>query len=116
MRACAYLSLHAYRLALSERGGGLSPVPPKKGLIMYLVLDKEDYDTLAEFEDIANKLVTVAMFSDSKRARTYCREIISDELAHDETPSTFVILEISKYHSHVVTGKLGVIISSRDLK
>lgn len=83
---------------------------------MYLVLDKEDYDTLAEFEDIANKLVPVAMFSDSKRARTYCREIISDELAHDETPSTFVILEINKYHSHIVTGKLGVIISSRDLK
>ena len=83
---------------------------------MYLVLDKEDYDTLAEFENIANKLVCMAMFSDSKKARAYCREVISDELAHDKTPTTFVILEINEYHSNIVTGKLGVIISSRDLK
>ena len=83
---------------------------------MYLVLDKEDYDTLAEFKDIATKPAYVGMFSDSKKARMYCREVIADELAHDETPSTFVILEINEYHSHIVTGKLGVIISSRDLE
>lgn len=83
---------------------------------MYLVLDKEDYDTLAEFKDVANKSTQVGMFSDAKRARAYCREVISDELAHNKTPSTFVILEINEYHSNIVTGKLGVIISSRDLK
>lgn len=83
---------------------------------MYLVLDKEDYDNLAEFKDIATKPAYVGMFSDAKRARAYCREVISDELAHDETPSTFVILDVNEYKSSVVTGKLGVIISSRDLK
>lgn len=116
MRACTYLSLHAYRLALSERGGGLSPVPPKKGLIMYLVLDKGDYDAIEGLKNTTVHGIYAGLFSDSKKARAYCREIIADELAHDETPTTFVILEINEYHSHIVTGKLGVIISSRDLK
>ena len=83
---------------------------------MYLVLDKDDYDNLAEFKDSATQPAYVGMFSDSKKARAYCREIIADELAHDEEPTTFVILDINEYKSNVVTGKLGVIISNRDLK
>lgn len=86
---------------------------------MYLVLDKEDYDNLVSFKDSATNPAYVAyvgVFSDSKKARAYCRTIITDELAHDEEPSTLVILDINEFHSSVVTGKLGVIISSRDLK
>lgn len=83
---------------------------------MYLVLDKEDYDNLVSFKDSATSPAYVGLFSDSKKARAYCRTIIADELAHDEEPSTFVILDINEFHSSVVTGKLGVIISSRDLK
>ena len=84
---------------------------------MYLVLDKDDYDELINFKDDINpSYIDISAFSDSKKARAYCRGIIADKLAHDETPSTFVILEINEYHSNIVTGKLGVIISSRDLK
>ena len=83
---------------------------------MYLVLDKEDYDNLVSFKDSATKPAYVGVFSDSKRARAYCRTIIADELAHDEQPNTFVILDVNEYKSNIVTGKLGVIISSRDLK
>lgn len=85
---------------------------------MYLVLDKEDYDNLVSFKDSATNpaYVDVRLFSDSKKARAYCRTIIADELAHDEEPSTFVILDINEFRSSIVTGKLGVIISNRDLK
>ena len=116
MRACAYLSLHAYRLVLPERGGGFIPRPPQKGLIMYLVLDKGDYDAIEGLKNGGVHGIYAGLFSDSKKARAYCREVIADELAHDETPTTFVILDINEYHSNVVTGKLGVIISNRDLK
>lgn len=85
---------------------------------MYLVLDKINYDELVSLKDnVTNQAYTYAgLFSDSKKARAYCRTIIADELAHDETPSTFVILDINEFRSSVVTGKLGVIISNRDLK
>lgn len=85
---------------------------------MYLVLDKEDYDNLVSSKDSATNLgyVDVGLFSDSKKARAYCRTIIADELARDEEPSTFVILDINEFRSSIVTGKLGVIISNRDLK
>lgn len=85
---------------------------------MYLVLDKEEYDNLVSFKDSATNpaYVGLFLFSDSKKARAYCRTIIADELAHDEEPSTFVILDINEFGSNVVTGKLGVIISNRDLK
>ena len=85
---------------------------------MYLVLDKEEYDNLVSFKDSATNpaYVGLFLFSDSKKARAYCRTIIADELAHDEEPSTFVILDINEFHSSIVTGKLGVIISNRDLK
>lgn len=87
-------------------------------MIMYLVLDKEEYDNLVSFKDSATNpaYVGLFLFSDSKKARAYCRTIIADELAHDEEPSTFVILDINEFGSNVVTGKLGVIISNRDLK
>lgn len=85
---------------------------------MYLVLDKEDYDNLVSFKDSATNPTYVGLFSfsDSKKARAYCRTIIADELAHDEEPSTFVLLDINEFRSSIVTGKLGVIISNRDLK
>lgn len=83
---------------------------------MYLVMDKGDYDFIEESKDTATRGVYVGLFSDTKKARAYCREIIADELAHDEQPSTFVILDVNEYKSNIVTGKLGVIISSRDLK
>ena len=83
---------------------------------MYLVLDKDDYNSIEESKDTTIHGVYVGLFSDSKKARAYCREIIADELAHDEQPSTFVILDVNEYKSNIVTGKLGVIISSRDLK
>lgn len=85
---------------------------------MYLVLDKKEYDNLVSFKDSATNpaYVGLFLFSDSKKARAYCRTIIADELAHDEEPSTFVILDINEFGSNVVTGKLGVIISNRDLK
>lgn len=84
---------------------------------MYLVLTKDDYDELVSFKDNPlESYVDINAFSDSKKARAYCREIIADELAHDERPSTFVILDVNEYKSNIVTGKLGVIISSRDLK
>lgn len=84
---------------------------------MYLVMYKSDYNAIEGLKDITNmNSVYVVMFSDSKKARAYCREIIADELAHDEKPSTFVILDVNEYKSNIVTGKLGVIISSRDLK
>lgn len=83
---------------------------------MYLVLDKDDYNSIEELKDTIIHGVYVGLFSDNKKARAYCREIIADELAHDEQPSTFVILDINEYKSNIVTGKLGVIISSRDLK
>lgn len=83
---------------------------------MYLVLDKEDYDNLVSFKDSATNPVYVGLFSDSKKTRAYCRTIIADELAHDEEPSTFVILDINEFRSSIITGKLGVIISNRDLK
>lgn len=95
----------------------MSPRPPQKGLTMYLVMYKSDYNAIEGLKDITNmNSVYVVMFSDSKKARAYCREIIADELAHDEQPSTFVILDVNEYKSNIVTGKLGVIISSRDLK
>lgn len=84
---------------------------------MYLVLTKDDYDELVSFKD--NPLpsfIDINAFSDKKKARAYCKEIISDELARDETPSTFVILDINEFSSSVVTGKLGVVISNRNLK
>lgn len=85
---------------------------------MYLVLDKEDYDNLVSFKDSATNpaYVGLFLFSDSKKARAYCRTIIADELAHDEEPSTFVILDINEFRSSIITGKLGMIISNRDLK
>lgn len=83
---------------------------------MYLVLEKGDYDAIEDLKNGCIHNVYAGLYSDSKKARAYCREIIADELANDETPSTFVILEINEYHSNIVTGKLGVIISSRDLK
>lgn len=84
---------------------------------MYLVLDKDDYNAIEGAKDTGTHHgVYVGVFSDSKKARAYCREIIADELAHDERPSTFVILDVNEYKSNIVTGKLGVIISSRDLK
>lgn len=83
---------------------------------MYLVLDKEDFDNLVSFKDSATNPAYVGVFSDSKKARAYCRTIIADELAHDEEPSAFVILDINELRSNIVTGKLGVIISNRDLK
>lgn len=87
---------------------------------MYLVLDKEDFDNLVSFKDSAPNPAylfdNVGLFSDSKKARAYCRTIIADELAHDEEPSTFVILDINEFRSSIITGKLGVIISNRDLK
>lgn len=84
---------------------------------MYLVLDKGDYDAIEGLKNTtASHGVYAGLFSDTKKARAYCREIIADELAHDEEPTTFVILDINEYHSNIVTGKLGVIISSRDLK
>lgn len=83
---------------------------------MYLVLDKVDYDFLMENKNSATNPAYVGVFSDSKKARAYCRKIIADELAHDEQPSTFVILDVNEYKSNIVTGKLGVIISNRDLK
>lgn len=83
---------------------------------MYLVLDKDYYDELVSLKDTTASCVYVGLFSDSKKARAYCRTIIADELAHDEEPSTFVILDINEFRSSVVTGKLGVIISNRDLK
>lgn len=83
---------------------------------MYLVLDKEYYDELVSFKDSATRCVFAGLFSDSKKARAYCRKVIANELALNEEPSTFVILDINEFHSSVVTGKLGVIISNRDLK
>lgn len=83
---------------------------------MYLVLDKDDYNAIEGAKDTGTHGVYVGLFSDSKKARAYCREIIADELAHDEQPSTFVVLNVNEYKSNIVTGKLGVIISSRDLK
>lgn len=83
---------------------------------MYLVMDKDDYNAIEGLKDTTVHGVYVGVFSDSKKARAYCREIIADELAHDEQPSTFVILDVNEYKSNIVTGKLGVIISSRDLK
>lgn len=84
---------------------------------MYLVMYKGDYNAIEGLKDITNmNSVYVVLFSDKKKARAYCREVISDELAHDEEPSTFVILDINEFNSSVVTGKLGVIISNRDLK
>lgn len=84
---------------------------------MYLVMYKGDYNSIEGLKDI-NSLhnVYVGLFSERKKAKAYCREIIADKLAHDGQPSTFVILDINEFHSSVVTGKLGVIISSRDLK
>lgn len=84
---------------------------------MYLVMYKGDYNAIEGLKDITNmNSVYVVLFSDKKKARAYCREVISDELAHDEEPSTFVILDINEFNSSVVTGKLGVILSSQDLK
>ena len=84
---------------------------------MYLVMYKGDYNAIEGLKDISNmNSVYVVLFSDKKKARAYCKEIIANELAHNERPSTFVILDINKFNSSVVTGKLGVIISSRDLK
>ena len=83
---------------------------------MYLVLDKDDYNSIEELKDTTVHGVYVGLFSDSKKARAYCRKIIADEFAHDEQPSTFVILDINEFNSSVVTGKLGVVLSSRDLK
>lgn len=83
---------------------------------MYLVMDKGDYDAIEGLKNGSTHGVYAGLFSDTKKARAYCREIIADELAHDEEPTTFVILDINEYRSNIVTGKLGVIISSRDLK
>ena len=84
---------------------------------MYLVMYKGDYNAIEGLKDISNmNSVYVVLFSDKKKARAYCKEIIAEELAHDEQPSTFVILDVNEYKSNIVTGKLGVIISSRDLK
>lgn len=83
---------------------------------MYLVLDKDDYDSIEESKDTTIHGVYVGLFSDSKKARKYCRDIIADEIEVNEQPSTFVILDVNEYKSNIVTGKLGVIISSRDLK
>lgn len=83
---------------------------------MYLILNKGDYDAIEGSKNTTVHGVYVGLFSDSKKARAYCREIIANELAHDEQPSTFVILNINEYQSNIVTGKLGVIISNRNLK
>lgn len=83
---------------------------------MYLVLGKDDYNSIEGLKDTTVHGVYVGLFSDSKKARAYCREIIADEFAHDEQPSTFVILDINEFNSSVVTGKLGMVLSSRDLK
>ena len=84
---------------------------------MYLVMYKGDYNAIEGLKDISNlHSVYVGLFSDKKKARAYCKEIIADELARDEKPSTFVILDIDEFHSSFVTGKSGVVLSSRDLK
>lgn len=84
---------------------------------MYLVMYRSDYNAIDGLKDITNmNSVYVVSFSDKKKARAYCKEVIADELAHDEEPSTFVILDINEFNSSVVTGKLGVVLSSRDLK
>lgn len=83
---------------------------------MYLVMDKEDYDAIDGLKNTTVHNVYAGLFSDTKKARAYCRTIIADELAHGEEPSTFVILDINEFRSSIVTGKLGVIISNRDLK
>lgn len=84
---------------------------------MYLVMNKGDYNAIEGLIDITNmNSVYLVLFSDKKKARAYCREVISDELAHGEEPSTFVILSINEFNSSVITGKLDVILCSRDLK
>lgn len=84
---------------------------------MYLIMYKGDYNAIEGLKDISNlHSVYVGLFSDKKKARAYCKEVIADELARGEEPSTFVILDIDEFHSSFVTGKLGVVLSSRDLK
>lgn len=84
---------------------------------MYLVMNKGDYDAIEGLKDISNiHSVYVGLYSDKKKARAYCKEVISDELADDMEPSTFVILEINEFYSSVITGKLDVVLSSKDLK
>lgn len=84
---------------------------------MILVMDKNDYDGLkSSVNEPAAHPVFVNMFDNTKKARAYIRDIITEDLESHQPTTSFVMLEISEYKSSIVSGKMGVIISSRDLK
>ena len=84
---------------------------------MILVMDKTDFDSLNDsINEPAARPVFVNMFDNRKKARAYMRDIITEDLESHGPVTTFVMLEIGEYKSSIVSGKMGVIISSRDLK